>query len=274
MLDQPRSIPLHEIGIASLAPELIRDNYIFNLESSYEDYLTEFVNCSNLFLSLSNGEQYWHISKKAQSNSECDCVSGRYQLDFKILGTESSMYASRNLSMQKMLVRDGVLLTMPPKQVDGMYSARTDPLLKGYSYEDLERLEHSSETKLDRNNLNPDHEIQGIIKAVKCDKNTLFFHKDFFFIEKDYSVDMVVATVEEYLCECLSTLLRFRENRVPDRDTFLGAIIQQVFCVGKCENGFIHFYDCIPLVRSNEFKKLYDLTDMRFKHYLKLGELR
>ena len=59
MLDQPRSIPRHEIGIASLAPELIRDNYIFNLESSYEDYLTEFVNCSNLFLSLSNGEHGW-----------------------------------------------------------------------------------------------------------------------------------------------------------------------------------------------------------------------
>ena len=184
MSDHSCSIPRHEIGIASLAPELSRDNYILNLESSYEDYLTEFVNCSSRFLSLSNGEQYKHTCKKAQSNKECDCVSNGYQLDFKILGTESSLYANRNLSMQKMLVRDGVLLTMPPKQVDGMYSARTDPLLKGYSYEDLVRLEHSSETKLDRNNLNPDHEIQGIIKTVKCDKNTLFFHKDFFFIEK------------------------------------------------------------------------------------------
>ena len=187
-------------------------------------------------------------------------------------GTESSLYVSRNLSMQKMLVRDGVLLTMPPKQVDGMYSARTDPLLKGYSYEDLERLEHSSETKLDRNNLNPDHEIQGIIKAVKCDKNTLFFHKDFFFVEKDYPLDMVVSVVEQYLCECLAALLTFRANRVPERDTFLGAIIQKCFCIGKCENGGIRFIDCIPLARSSEFKKLYDLTGMMFKHYLKIGE--
>lgn len=272
MSDQPHSIPRQEIGIASLAPELIRDNYILNLESSYEEYLTEFVNCSSLFLSLSNGEQYRHISKNVQNDSECDCVADGYQLDFKILGTESSMYAIRNLSMQKMLVQDGILLTMFPKQVDGMNSASTNPLLYHYSYADLVRLEHSPKTRFDRNNLNPDHEIQGIIKIIKCDKNTLFFHKDFFFVEKDYPLNMVVSAVEEYLNECLSVLLTFRANRVPERDTFLGVIIQQYFCVGRYENGAIRFEDCIPLARSREFKKLYNLTDMRFKHYLKLGE--
>lgn len=272
MSDHLCSIPRHEIGIDSLAPELIRDNYIFNLESSYEDYLTEFVNCSSLFLSLSKGEQYKHVSKKAQSNGECDCVSDKYQFDFKILGTESSLYASRNLSMQKMLVGDGILLTIPPKQVEGMYSARTDPLLRGYSYDDLVCLENSSETKLDRNNLNPDHEIQGIIKTVKCDKNVLLFHKDFFYIKKDYPLDMTVSAVEEYLCECLSALLSFREKRVPNRDTFLGTIIQKYICIGRCQNGTFHFEDCIPLAKSNAFMKLYDLTGMTFKNILKTGE--
>ena len=105
-------IPKNELKRATLPPELIIDNYIENYrDTSYEEYLTEYMNCSSLFLSISEGEPYQHIPQKRQNQGECDCCSSRYALDFKLFGTQSSIYAKRNLSLQKYMAAEGIMLS-------------------------------------------------------------------------------------------------------------------------------------------------------------------
>ncbi len=273
MTEKGRLIPRDEIFISPLPAELIRDNFIRNLEASYEEYLIEFVNCSSTFLMLSGGAAYMHNDKRSQNKGECDCVSTNYQLDFKILGTESNLYASSNLSKQKAITGNGVLITLIPKQADGMYVARTNQLIMNYTYSDLERLEKSGQDKFTRNNLDPDREMQSIIHSFLCPKNTLFFHDSAIFVKGSYPIESIIAEVEAFMNDCLSEVLKLRLNRIPNKDTYLGMIVQQFFVIGMCKNGSLAFLECIPLSRSPKFLELYQYTNAQFRALLKIGDV-
>ena len=139
------------ICYSSLPTIMVIKNYAYNYPSDYELYLTELINRSQFFLRLSNGKGYKHLAHQSQYNGQYDCVSDNYSIDYKILGTKSSLYAESNLSLGKAFIESGIILTVIPKQLDGMTVARTNPLLKKYSLEDLERIDDLTKTHLNRN---------------------------------------------------------------------------------------------------------------------------
>ena len=264
------NIPLEEIFRASLPPELINDDFIYGYPASYEEYLTDFINNSPLFLSLSDGNEYRHCPKDKQSNSECDCKSLAYELDFKLLGTQSSLYATRNLSPTKFYIEnENRIFTMFPRQHKGMVANRLFPLLMRYNLKELIEIDQSPAIKFDRENLSDKSDLKAILKAVKCKKNTLFYLKDFIFSQKDYPWADLLTNVEAFLNSRLATLFEFRQRNVAECDTFLGAIIQSNFCIAKWDKEKLSFCDVIPISCSSRFTKLYGMVSDGFKEYLK-----
>ena len=264
-------VPLSKLNRATLPPEMIIDGYIENYRSiSYEEYLTEYINQSSLFLNLSEGKLYKHTPKDQQSHAECDCCSEQYELDFKLLGTQSSIYAKRNLSMQKYMMADGVITSCIPRQTEGMNVAITNGLLQRYSLDDLCAINQSDTVKFDRNNLSEITELKAILKIAKCKKNTLFFYTDFIFLNESFPFSDIIYTVEKYMNDCFSALFMFRNKAVPIQDTYFAVIIQGFICIAIWDNQSIHFKDCIPLSKSSIFLELYNIIDEKYKRILLL----
>lgn len=264
-------IPKNELKRATLPPELIIDNYIENYrDTSYEEYLTEYINCSSLFMSISEGEPYQHIPQKRQNQGECDCCSSRYELDFKLFGTQSSIYAKRNLSFQKYMAAEGIMLSCIPRQSRGMHIAIMNGLLQRYDLNDLLAIDQERHSKFDRDDLSVETEIQSILKVMKCKKNTLYFSADFLFVDNNYAISDILHTVEGWLNDCFSQLFMFREQFVPDKDTYFAIIIEGYLCIAVWNKQSLIFHDYIPLSQSNSFCEVYDMIEDRYKRYLVL----
>lgn len=251
-------VPLDKVRRASLPPELIIDDFIEEYKPvGYEDYLTEFVNSSVLFLNLSKGQVYRHIPSKQQSNGECDCYTAQYKLDFKLLGTQSGIYAKRNLSPQKAYIAPGVLATLVPRQTKGMEATLTNGLLRRYSVDDLLKIDNNKFPKFDRDKLCPELDVQSILKIAKCKKNVLYFYADFIYSDINFSLRDIIKAVECHTNECFSNLFRFRDRFVTNKDTFLAVIIQGHMCIAVWQDDLIQFREHIPLSTSTIFSDLY-----------------
>lgn len=251
-------VSLGDIWRITLPPQLIIDDFIEEYGSvSYEDYLTEFVNNSMLFSTLSKGQIYSHTPKERQNDGECDCCSKQYELDFKLLGTQSGIYAKRNLSLQQTCLSKGVFATHYPRQNKGMEITLTSNLLRRYSVDELLVIDNLEMPRFDRDRLCPEADVKGILKIAKCKKNVVYFYTDFFCTNNNYPFDDIVEMVESHINECLVNLFKFRDRFVTDKDTFFAAIIQGYFCFAVWENGCIQFKEHIPLSKSPLFVDLY-----------------
>lgn len=251
-------VPLSKLYRTSLPPELIIDGFIENYpDVGHEDYLTEFINQSPLFLTLSEGQAYQHTPKNRQSNAECDCCSDGYKIDFKRLGTMSALYAKRNLSQQKVRLAPGVMASCIPRQIEGMEVTLTNPLMQRYSLEDLLNIDSSTKSRFDRNKVSPELDVKGILDSAKCDKNVMFFCLDFVSTDDDFPFESIMQVTESYLNRCFSSLFNFRDRFVRDRDTYLAVIIQGYMCFAIWNESTIQFKDFIPLSKSPIFIDLY-----------------
>lgn len=251
-------VPLSKLCRTALPPELIIDGFIENYpDVGHEDYLTEFINHSPLFLALSEGQTYQHIPKSRQSNAECDCCSDAYKIDFKRLGTTSALYAKRNLSQQKVCLAPGVMASCIPRQIEGMEVTLTSPLMQRYSLEDLLNIDGSTKQRFNRNEISPELDVKGILNSAKCDKNVMFFCLDFISTDDNFPVESIIKATELYLNRCFSALFSFRDKFVRDRDTYLAIIVQGYMCFAIWDGSMIQFKDFIPLSKSPVFIGLY-----------------
>lgn len=253
-------VPLSKLCRTSLPPELIIDDFIENYPNpdvGHEDYLTEFINHSSLFLALSEGQAYQHIPKNKQSNAECDCCSDVYKIDFKRLGTTSALYAKRNLSQQKVCLAPGIMASCIPRQIEGMEVTLTSPLMQQYSLEDLLNIDGCTKQKFNRNEISPELDVKGILNSAKCDKNVVFFCLDFISTEDNFAFESIVKVTEWYLNRCFSSVFNFRDKFVRDRDTYLAIIVQGYMCFAIWNGSMIQLKDFIPLSKSPIFIDLY-----------------
>ena len=255
---------------ATLPPALIIDKFVPDVSVGYEDYLTEFINNSRVFKLLSGGEQYELIPKDKQSDKECDCYSKYYDIDFKRFGATTILYASSNLSQRIARLFDGITILSSPKQTDGMVISITNLLLKQASIDDLEAIAAKELLDFDRDHYSEELDIQNLLKIARCNKNCLFFHTDYVFSDTDFSLELIISSVEYYLNECLSSFFLYRESHVPNKDTFFAIIIQNNLCIAECKNGHICFSEKLPLNLSKSFCVLYEYAGKTHKEHLKL----
>lgn len=265
-------LPLSKLCRTALPPELIIDGFIENYpDVGHEDYLTEFINHSSIFLELSKNQPYQHIPKSRQSNAECDCCSDEYKIDFKRLGTTSALYAKRNLSQQKVLLAPGVMASCIPRQTNGMEVTLTSPLMQRYSLEELLNIDGSVKPRFNRNKVSPELDVKGILDSAKCDKNVMFFCLDFVSTDDNFPFESIVKVTESYLNRCFSALFNFRDKFVGNRDTYLAVIVQGYMCFAIWNGSMIQFKDFISLSKSPIFIDLYGTINEVYSKKMIIG---
>ena len=62
----------------------------------------------------------------------------------------------------------------------------------------------------------------------------------------------------------------FRDQFVPDKDTYFAIIIEGYLCIAVWTNQSLIFRDHIPLSQSKHFCEIYDMVEERYKKFLPL----
>ena len=219
-----------------------------------EIYLLEFLNASHYFRRLSNGKEYKKPDN--ENHGENDAISPSYEIDFKLLISNSMGEGKRNTSLQKIECKPGMVAAVLPKSKKQYYEVTyIAKLLRGYTAEDLEKRNYTKEYEVGI------RDLDNFVKLLRTNKNILFFMPSTFsysdkMLSRDEKVSILTDALEHDMLESFS----YRQKYVNDKDTFLSTILDDDFIVWKYEDHRLVVKDCIPLKKSNTFMYLADFA--------------
>lgn len=125
-----------------LPPHLLIKGLIKGKKENYEIYLKEFLNNSLYFYKKTNGVEF--LNSSSEAHGECDCYSGSYGIDFKLMVSETLLYAKANLSSQK-FVDNGCIITSQSRKEGTMSASRLHVLLRNFDFKHNKFTEHTTD---------------------------------------------------------------------------------------------------------------------------------
>lgn len=244
---------------------MVLNNYVSGLPKyTYEGYLLEFINLSNVFKKLSHGEMYH--SPSSEAHSENDCISSKYSLDFKLIETNSYFYGLRNYSFQYSKIANGCITThssIKKKQTRKLYL-----LLKCLRGKSVQHLDYIYELK-NKFNEDPDNEddkeILNYLQNLTTDKNLLLFYPHVFFYEDSRCVNH--DDIAKAVSSDISASLIFRKERV-HKDTYLCTFTKNKFLLFKENNNEFVYIESIDTKKCKKFNE-YLQIEMFFELWFK-----
>lgn len=244
-----------------LPTSLLIKNFVENdSDSNYEKYLVEFINSSPFFLEKSNNQMYVHSEK--QSNGECDCVSDRYKIDFKLLISQS-MAQSKNLFSRSICQSvPGIIIYGPPKKLstDKDYkeikATSLVPSFRGISVDELFEIAISSDQSIEKNK-----DIKSVLNAVDTQKHILCMlpYEYVSNNEEDYSIQE--TRVIETISQDFQSLAHYRMRMQPKYDTYISFVYRDSLIILQYTARAVLVVDKIPLKKSGVFQKLQSIAN-------------
>lgn len=243
---------------------LVLNNYVNGLPKySYEEYLLEFINLSNEFKKLSQGEMYH--SPSSEAHSENDCISSKYSLDFKLIETSSYFNGLRNYSFRYSKYVNGCIATLLARKKG---STRMYLLMKCLRGKSLNHLNNIYERK-NKFNEDPDNkddkEILNYLQNLTTDKNLLLYYPHVFFYEDSSCVNP--DDIAKEISSDISASLKFRKEKV-HKDTYLCTFTKNKFILFKENNNELVFIESIDTVKCKKFNE-YLQIDVFFELWFK-----
>lgn len=240
------------IRIKPLEISFVKKDFVKNLETNYEQYLTEFINSSRFV--TDNGNKKFRIIKK-QAHGEYDITNDVYSLDFKLLidnkTIENMYYYNENISVD----RNGVVIYSASKK-NGIYKNYIlINILKSLSKEDIEKISKSPKNQLD--------EFQKLVKDyidnIRKNKNILYFVPYNLYFENKVMNNDILDLLVERLSEGLKGFLEYRISHIEKKDTYIGFISNKniIFLKYDCK---LKVYDKVPISESILFSRIKDLN--------------
>ena len=249
-----------DLMIQSLPAALIVSNFIKGIEPySYEDYLTEYVNASKCFLIKSDNEKYLHPVD--ESHGECDCISEKYQLDFKLLVSKTQMQGKSLFDSQIIQCSEGVVTYCVSKmnssnpEYKPIKATRIFAALRGLNEQDLINL------RTQKNLYDIDKDIQQVLLTLETAKNLLLFFPYVFYYEKEIIFEQAIQSTVDAVNSDFSEVLKYREKVCPSLDTYLCYLLSGHFIITQWTNDSLRFVEAVPLDSSPTFNVLLDYSD-------------
>lgn len=254
------------LRIRSLNAGMILNNFIDKKQRQYEEYLLEFVNASSFFAMKSKGDKYYRPA--SENNKENDCISDAYSMDFKLVVAESKMENNRWVTDQIQTKTVGgskfYCFGASRAELQRITNIKTgnrlNVLLRLVNLEDMKRIYKKGNKRLNEE----EKDIKAFMKKLKTQKNLLLFFPYHLFYEHvdDEEKDLLLC-VEE-LGKDFASAMCYRQEMVPDKDTFFSFIYQnQYFVIAECMERDLHYVEKIRLDESPAFCKdlyLFDMT--------------
>ena len=245
------------MGFVPLSSELTITGFIRNKEEcDYEKYLCEFVNASPFFLGKSHGEHYKHIPHNSQSNGECDCVSASYELDFKLIMSESMGRAkSTSYNTKYYDPKLGMTVIGSPKEEHEITATRLHFILSEYSFCDLCELRMNPQFRKKYSS-----DVKSFLKKLETEKHLLLFLPYRLFFEQEYEFHEGITKVSDRLNRYFHSSMQYREFVLEilkkKYDTYLAFIYQESIIFLKASNNCLTYVDSVELSTSPIFEDL------------------
>ena len=228
------------------APIIISD-FVEGDPTKYEKYLIEFVNESNWFASRFS-EKF--VEPTSESHGECDCYSGAYGLDFKLIASQSELAAASCMSAGKVVFGGGAIATVSPKEKGSMEAYTLHKLLRFCSIDELKRIADSKRTPKD------EKDIKAFLKVLKKKKHLFLFHPYDMFFDTEYSKEEGATQIAYAISSDFRNTIQFRNNVVGDYDTYLAFVYLEYLVITKYENDAFQVMDFVELKKSKTFSRL------------------
>lgn len=253
-------ISYHNLCIQKLSAGLTISNFIKGIGLySYEDYLLEFVNHSPFFLNKSNGNIYVHPTD--ESHGEHDCISEDYQIDFKLLTSQSSLQGQSLFSPQ-IYYENGCTryCTSRKTSKDADYkpikTTRIFAALRKLSATDLIRIRSN-----ENNATKMDQDICHLLKIFETNKNILAFFPFNFYFEEPADFEKGLDVIMKAMNSDFHEALLYRRKHCPLKDTFISFLYKNQIILTEWKFGELQLIETLSIENSPLFMRILDLTD-------------
>lgn len=241
---------------------MVRKDFIQgkNPSYSYEDYLRDFVNCSEHFLKRSNGKPYRKPDSEAQG--ECDCISDEYAIDFKLFTSQSRMYTAKIFSPSIEVTDDWISYGMPEKH-EGIPGYKKEKYSNPYIvFRSLGQDEIMEIRKEEKKTGNKEKDTFKIIKKFETKKNLMMFfpYNLHFDSNDDFGQGMIYAV--NGINTAFKGLFQYRKSILPEYDTYVSFIYEKEnFVITKWTGDKLEFVEMIPVYRSSLYCELWHIAE-------------
>lgn len=200
------------LTVKLLPAALICKGFIANMpDCNYERYLLQIVNASGYFIKKSNGEVY--LAPSEEAHGEYDCCSSRYEIDFKLIASETALRGRNQFSGSISKLAEGVTVYGPPKM--SINDSRYKPInatqifvaLRFMKLDELRQVRNSGERA---QGLNTD--LRAFLETLETNKNILMFFPYEFFSEKKVEFDDEVVEIISVLSHDFNEALKYRKE--------------------------------------------------------------
>ena len=237
---------------ASLLPsELIIRNFIIGEpDCNYEKYMLEFINESSYFRNKSEDELY--VSPNSEEKGQCDCITEKYQLDFKLIASKTLLQAKSIFSTSKTLIGQCMVVTGPPKvQGKAIKATRIHAALRAYDFEMLCEL-RKNHTKIQ----GVENDIYELLETLETKKNLMLFFPYKFTFDNEYIFEDGVTQIQQVLSNDFQNAMQYRKLVDDVHDTYMAFIYDENIVFMEAKNNTFQYIDSVKLVKSCVYQKL------------------
>lgn len=231
---------------------------------NYEMYLREMLNLSKYFRSLSDGKEYEEPID--EDHGECDAITSRYEIDFKLVESSSYLEAKRQYSTGIQVICEGVIASTVPARNGSTYVTNLHCALRNInSYEQIEDILRGKYTyiKMDRRTVwDMERQLKADLKDfynnLAIDKNLLLFIPEMFYFENEcYKDTDAVEIVKQAIKKDFAFSCQYRNCLRLGKDTFICCIYNDAFLIFKFEDNDFLLVDKVPVKKSGIYMDLY-----------------
>ena len=232
-----------------LPPHLIIKGLIKGKKENYETYLKEFLNNSLYFYKKTSGVEF--LKSVSEANSECDCYSGDYGIDFKLMVSESLLYAKANLSAQK-FVDSGCIMTSESKKDGSLMSSKLHVLLRNYNFK-LDKFISGNIKELNLYRMDLDKFKEKLLTK----KNILFFYPYELYFSNDYNFNYGLQKIIEAFESDFLDALKYRTEICEGFETYIGFMYSDFFVILKFENDKLFIVDYVNTEQGETYSRMF-----------------
>lgn len=243
------------LKIRLLPPSTIISGFVSGIKNcNYEFYLRELLNSSDHFIKR-GGSPF--TAPKSEDHGQCDAISQHYQIDFKLLASQTHLQAASILKPRPFVQGCLTFFTECKNPGGKIKATKLYSALRGLSVSDLETI-RSNWKRGD----SIDKDIAHALTIAEVKKNILFLFPYDLWFDKSIQHDVAVKIIEASLMGDFKNLFLYRDKAALGFDTYLTVKYMNEFLVFQIDKGQSTFVDAISTSEMPTYIELAQYSDM------------
>lgn len=245
-----------ELTIKPMPPSAVVSNFVEGIpDSNYEIYLRELVNSSAYFLDKGKSIYSGPPSEEA---GQCDAISEEYELDFKLLDSQTKLMAVSILKEQPIVFASGLVAYTECKKPGGKVEiTRLHAAMRGLSVDDLVNARCAK-----TNCTNVQNDIPQVLEVVEAKKHILMLFPYIFSFEQKVHSEDPIETIRVAMNNDFRNLFLYREKICPGFDTYITTVFSDSFLIFKIVHGEFSLVESVSTENTPTYKQLLDYGDI------------